>query len=270
MKITQTRFSATAAITGSVQSFGIPAIIISLCDFSRSLDDRARLLRGLVAEPNRSQILVSESERDDSAVTKAQIARVTWVLSSLSRLYPAVSSACGTLSFATLEAANDRLSSVINISGDVATTVGVLKHYLTWHLQLTEDFFAAGVDASEVPGVLATFESLRDLNRAFAKRVSSDGYRAKASPESRQRDVREHEARAAALHSPLTLVLSITSTTVPAAVLRRYLITGGSLLSSADRRLATQALKAALIPKARAAMATNSNFVLKDYMTIAG
>lgn len=270
MKTTLIKLSASAATTGVTQFLGIPTIIARLCDVSVPLDDRARLLRGEVVAPSRSQILVSESERDDLAITKAQIARVTWVLSSLSRLYPAVAPACGALTFTKLEDANLRLSHVINISDDVATVVGVLKHYLTWHLQLTEDFSAAGVEASEVPGVLAIFESIRDLNRAFAKRVSSDGYRVKASPESRQRDVRDHEARVAALHSPLTLVLSITSTSVPAAVLRSFLPNGGSLLSAADRRAATHALKASLIPKARAAMATNSNFVLKDYMTIAG
>lgn len=270
MKSTYTTFSAQAVIADSGQSFGIPAIITRLCDSSLSLDVRAALLRGSVSEPLRSQILVSETERDDSAIIQAQIARVTWVLGSLSHLYPAVASACGVLSFDSLDQANQRLSDVINISDDVATVVTVLKHYLTWHLQLTEDFFAAGIDASEVPGVLSTFESIRDLNRAFAKKVSSDDYRARTSPGTRQADVRVHEAQVNALHSPLTLVLSINSSSVPAAVLRKFLDKTGSLLSSSHRKAATHALKRELIPKARVAMATNSNFVLKDYMTIAG
>jgi hypothetical protein len=192
------------------------------------------------------------------------------VLSTLSLLYPAVARDVPLVEGKTLDEANTTLSAVINIAPDVAELVLVIKHYLSWVLQTTEELASIGITPPEIPGVLSTLGAIRDLNRAYARRVSDVEFRRTSGPAAWAEAQTAHELAVSRLHTGLTIVVSLSLSDVPAAYLRRRLPAEGSLLSSEHRRAALTVLKRELIPLARAADASGRRFSLKAYFATAG
>jgi hypothetical protein len=270
--------SASVSLTNNGTQFvlpkadflGIPAIVRHLVDTSLPISDRAKVLHGLVPLPVRSKVLAAATARDDVNVTNSQVARISWVLSTLSILYPAVAPDVPTLTGKTLDEANAALSMVINIAPDVAELVLVVKHYLSWVLQTTEELASIGILPPEIPGVLSILGAIRDLNRTYARRVSDAEFRRTASPDAWAKAASAHDLAVSRLHTGLTTVVSLSLSDVPAAYLRRRLPKEGSLLSPDHRRAALTALKRELVPLARAADAASRPFSLKVYFATAG
>jgi len=249
---------------------GIPSIVRHLVDTSIAISDRAKVIHGIVPLPVRSRVLATASARDDASITTSQVARITWVLSTLCLLYPAVARDVPLVEGKTLDEANTALSMVINIAPDVAELVLVVKHYLSWVLQTTEELASIGITPPEIPGVLSTLGAIRDLNRAYARRVSDVKFRRESGPAAWAEAQSTHETAVSRLHTGLTIVVSLSLSDVPAAYLRRRLPAEGSLLSSDHRRAALTSLKRELIPLARAADASGRRFSLKAYFATAG
>lgn len=239
-------------------------------DVSIAISDRAKVLHGIVPLPVRSRVLATATNRDDASVTSSQVARITWVLSTLCLLYPAIARDVPVVDGKTLDEANSALSMVINIAPDVAELVLVIKHYLSWVLQTTEELASIGVLPPEIPGVLSILGAIRDLNRAYARRVSDAEFRRTAGPDAWAKAAADHGLAVSRLHTGITTVVSLSLSDVPAAYLRRRLPAEGSLLSSDHRRVALTSLKRELIPLARAADAAGRSFSLKVYFATAG
>jgi hypothetical protein len=258
--------STTPALATSAGTSSPVPSFAALVDKSVPVETRALLLRGCVTEPNRSAILLQGVASSTDAVDGAHIARIVWVLNTCSRLCPTLAPVVSGLKTSTVAEANTSLSQVNNLSFDTAELVSVVRCYLTWVLQLTQDLHDLGIRPHETPGILSVFAQVRRLNRGFAEKMASKAYRDSLSPNNWRAAVTEHQTAVAAVHTPLTSVIALTLADISINVLCEHLPSGSSPLDPAARKAALMSLKASLIPTARVARST-ATFDLKSRTT---
>jgi hypothetical protein len=244
-----------------------PRLVARLLNKRMTLQQRAMLLHGSLPAPVRSAVLVPANSTDAAAMDHAHIARITWVLSSLLTLDPSYHRAIWMgrpnapayqpeapliLDFKTVSDANATLSQVNNVGPELCILLEVLRTYLTWVLQTTDDLHDLGVEPHETPDILARNTQVREINRSFAKRMANPSIRNKMTPDAYTKAIAKLEADIRQAHSPMSLVLGLTLSDVDHSRLLSYMGPNDSPFSPDVRRQALRAFKRALLVTARA------------------
>jgi len=222
-----------------------------LTDVSLSVTERAATLAAGVQRPQRSAVLVEAIQPDQTASDAAHLARIKWVLETLVWIDPALARVVGSTNFVSLAEANQRLADVSNFAWDVAELLSVIKTYLTWELQITEDFYKIGILPQEVPDVLDRLGRVKERNREMAALMANPKVREDWTPKQWREKLAEKKSQIAACHSPITAVLSLRLTDVPSHVLIKYMLLDMSPLDPKARRAALLSFKSTLVIEAR-------------------
>jgi hypothetical protein len=257
--------SAAAANVAAARQAS-PDLLAILLDLAKPIDQRARALHGVVDRPVRSAILVVASSTADTAADVAHKCRIVWILDQLCLLRPDLTPIVGPTVYSSLADAIDRLSKVNNVAWDVAELISVLKTYLTWELQLTDDLYKLGIEPHEVVDVLSRLERIKMKNRELSSKAADKKTLADITPNQWRTQQDQFAREIAGLHTPLTSVITLRLSQVPSMILERFVDKDASLLDPKARAAALAAFKKTLIPLARKSTVSDP-FDLKKHLS---
>lgn len=231
-----------------------------------NMDEATRSLIPLISRPNRSLILYTRLEKDVAAIDESHRCRIVWIKDQISTILPHIRNSCESLPFDNLNKAQESLGLLNNIGFDVKNLVSILKHYLTWELQLTEDMNQMGILPVEVPSIVSCFDEIRKINRHFAEKVSTLEYRMSTSLETKRRNAIEHDTLVSSKMTPMVRVLSLKMSNVSSTVLDRFTSDGAVLSEPTTRKACFKCLQKSLILEARKAQLNGEKFDIKVYL----